>query len=244
MSRLLKAVPLTLALAALSIFATSCASSNHAQMRVINAIPDSGPEDIYVNGLRIASSLPFGGVYPPPATSASYLSVAAGSDTIEGFAPGDKVDPIPPIATIPMNGLSQYTVIAIGLELNESPPLVLTDTNTAPTSEDDVEFRIINVSPSSPTGGVDVYIVPPGTNIADYTPQIFGLSFGQASAYQSVVSLANGYAVIFTPHLSKSILINQPATSQAESITTLVLMDNPGGNNGMSQTPLVLNDLN
>jgi len=28
------------------------------------------------------------------------------------------------------------------------------------------------------------------------------------------------------------------------SITTLVLLDNAGGNNGMSPTPLVLNDLN
>jgi hypothetical protein len=121
--------------------------------------------------------------------------------------------------------------------------LVLTDNNTVPTSGN-VEFRIINASPNSPAGGVDVYIVPPGTDITDYTPQISALGYGQRSIYQSVPFLSSGYAVIVTAYLKKTALISQPFTSQSESITTVVLVDNQGGNNGMSQTPLVLNDLN
>jgi hypothetical protein len=35
-----------------------------------------------------------------------------------------------------------------------------------------------------------------------------------------------------------------PLTPQAQSITTVVLVDNLGGLNGMSQTPLILHDLN
>ena len=50
MSRWLKAVPLTLALAALIIFATSCSSSAPAQIRFVNAIQDADPLDINVTG--------------------------------------------------------------------------------------------------------------------------------------------------------------------------------------------------
>ncbi len=48
-----------------------------------------------------------------------------------------------------------------------------TDNNTAPTAGD-VEFRVINASPSSPGGLVDVYIVPPGTDIGGLAPTDFG----------------------------------------------------------------------
>ena len=245
MSRFLKALTLALALAALSIFTTSCGvTSGTAQVRVINAIPDSKPEDIYVNGTRIASSLPFGGVYPAPTTPVTYQPVFSGNATIQGFAPGDTTNPISPIGTLSLNGSTQYTVVAFGLELNYSPPLLLTDNNMAPTSGN-VEFRIVNASLSSPVGGVDVYIVPPAdTDLTNFTPQISGLGNGQASAYQSLNFISSGYAVIVTANLSKTALIKQPPTSQSGSITTLVLVDNPGGNNGMSQTPLVLQDLN
>jgi Domain of unknown function (DUF4397) len=242
MSRSLKALPLTLALAALSIFAIGCASSNQAQIRVINAIPDSGPVDVYVNGTKIITNLPFNTVQPAT-TPASYLAVISGSDTMQSFPPGDTINPISPSGVLSLNGSTQYTVVGVGLELNESAPLLLTDDNTVPTSGN-VEFRIVNASLSSPTGGVDVYIVPPGTDITKFTPQISGLGNGQASAYQSLDFITSGYAVIVTANLSKKALITQPPTSQSGSITALVLVDNLGGNNGMSQTPLVLHDLN
>jgi len=245
MCRSLKDLPLALALAALSIFTTGCGStSSTAQIRVINAIPDSGPVDIHVNGTRIVSSLQFGGVYPTPTTPATYQPVFSGNATIQGFAPGDTINPISPIGTLSLNGSTQYTVVAVGLELNDSPPLLLTDDNTAPTSGN-VEFRIVNASLSSPAGGVDVYIVPPAdTDLTNFAPQISGLGNGQASAYQSLNFITGGYAVIVTANGSKTALIKQPSASQSGSITTLVLVDNLGGNNGMSQTPLVLQDLN
>jgi hypothetical protein len=245
MFRSLKALPLTLALAALSIFTTSCGSSGQAQIRLINAIPDGQPVDVYVNGTRIVQSFSFGGVYPPPTTPASYVKVTSGSATMQSFLPGDTINPVPPMGTMPLNGSTQYTVVAIGLELNESPPLLITDNNTVPASGN-VEFRIINASVNSPAGGVDVYIVPPGTDITNYTAQIRSLSYTQASDYPSgtVAFAANGYAVIVTASGQKKALIPQPSTPKAGSITTLVLVDNAGGNNGMSQTPLVLNDVN
>jgi hypothetical protein len=247
MLRTLKTLPLTLALAAVSVVTTSCGSTNRAQVRVINAIPDSGPTDIWVSGTRVASSLPFGAVFPTPAATATYLGVASGLDTIEGFEPGDTTGPISPIGTATLNGSTEYTVVAVGLELNDSPPLVLTDDNLAPTAGN-LEFRIVNASLSSPSNGVDVYIVPPGTNITNYTPQITALGSGQGSGYQPVPFIAGGYEVVVTANLKKIPLIPaQPSAAPSGSITTMVLIDNPtlnGGNNGMSQTPLVLNDVN
>src|SRR5271156_3787404 len=246
MSRTLKALPLILAVAALGVIVASCGTANQAQVRVINAIPDSGPTDIWFNGTRKVSSMQFGQVFPTPAANATYFSIASGSNLIQGFEPGDSTDPISPIGTVLLNGTINYTVLAVGLEADASPPLVLIDDNIAPTSNN-LEYRIINVSPSSPLTGVDVYIVPPGTNITTYTPQISALGNGQGSAYQSVPFIAGGYAVIVTQSAKKTALLTQLSAARAGSITTMVLLDNPsptGTQNGMSQTPLVLSDLN
>jgi Domain of unknown function (DUF4397) len=241
MSRLSQVLPVALALIALSILTASCGSTiNLAQVRFINAIPDGQPVDIVVNGARIISSLAFDTVQPNT-TPASYVPVNSGRDTIQGFAPGDTINPIAPIGTVQLNGSTQYTLIAVGLELNESPPLVLIDNNTAPTSGN-LEFRIVNVSLSAPPNGVDVYFVPPGTNINQYTPQISRLGYGQASPYQSLPAIAGGYEVIVTANGGKTALIT-PSAAPAGSITTLVIVDNVPGNNGISNTLLALNDL-
>jgi hypothetical protein len=232
-----------LAFAALSVITTSCGSTiNVAQVRVVNAIPDSQPTDIVVNGGRIVPSLAFDTVRPNT-TPASYFQVQSGTDRIQGFAPGDTTNPISPIGTVLLNGSTQYTLIAVGLELTESAPLVLVDNNTVPTSGN-VEFRVVNVSLSSPQNGVDVYFVPPGTDITQFTPQISALSNGQSSPYQSLSFIAGGYDMIVTANGGKTPLISQPCGAQSGSIATMVLVDNAPGNNGMSTTPLVLNDLN
>jgi hypothetical protein len=242
MARWLKALSLTLALAALNLITTSCSSGyGGAQIRMVNAIPDSPPVDVYVNGTKVFTNLSFGAAQPNT-TPARYLSAATGTTTFQGYATGNITNPIAPEGMVSFVGSTQYTVIAVGLELNNAAPIAFADNNTVPTA-DNVEYRIINVSPSSPAAGLDVYFVPPGTDITTYTPQITVLGNGQASQYQSLPVLNSGYAIIMTAHLSKTALITQLSTAPAESITTLVILDNPGGNNGMSTAPLILNDL-
>jgi|SRR5580658_1326495 hypothetical protein len=242
MFRTSTALPITLALAALSLVTTSCGSTDRAQIRIINAIPDSGPTDIWINGERILQDLEFGMV-EPNTSPATYMAVASGVDTIQGFAPGDSTNPISPVGTVNLNGSTEYTVVAVGFEFNDEPPLILTDAKTAPASGN-LEFRIVNASLNSPAGGVDVYIVPPGTDITSYAPQISALGEGQGSAYQSVPPIAGGYALIVTAKAQKTALLTQLSTAPSGSITTMILLDNAGGNNGMSQTPLVLDDMN
>jgi hypothetical protein len=240
MSRSLKAR--TLALAALSIFTASCASTYQTQVRVINALSDAPALDVYINTTQITAGLGFTQVQPAPPT---YRGAPSGNDTIAVFNAGSTVNPILEITgdNAILNGSTQYTVILDGFY--ESPTAVaITDNNAVPTSNM-VEYRIINAAPDSPTGGVDVYIVPPGADITQYTPQITALFNGQGSLYQSLPFVAAGYAVIVTAPGGKTALVNQPSNRPAGSITTMVLVNNLGGiNGGMSRTPVVLNDVN
>jgi hypothetical protein len=242
MFRLLKALPLTLALAALSFFAASCGSGNQAQIRVVDAIPDSPTAglDVDVNGTKITTAaLAFGGVQPTPP---AYTKVASGNVTIQAFDTGTTTNPIFGTngVTANLSGSSQYTIVLAGF-LNGPAVLQKTDNNSAPTSGN-VEFRIIHASPSSP-GTVDVYIVTPGTNINTVNPPtIQNLVYQQASSpYTSVA--AGTYSVIVTMSGSKIPFITQDFPLPTPGmIRTLVLVDNTGGGNPPSW--LELNDLN
>ncbi len=244
MSRSLHALPVVLAVAALSILMTSCAPTvtNLAQIRLINAMPDSQSVDIYFNGLKVVSSLSFGGVYPKPATPVAYDSVKSGFIAVEGFASGTTVNPISPVGTIHLNGSTNYTVVAVGLELSEAPPIAIEDNDTVPTAGT-LEYRMINASLNSPPTGLDVYVVPPGTNLTKFAPQLNALDYAQSNTVQ-VPAVSGGYSVLVTINGSKTPIITQLSTAPAGSITTIVILDNSGGTSGISETPLVLNDLN
>jgi hypothetical protein len=244
-SCLSKLLAATLALA--TTIMVSCGSNSTsnslAQVRVVNAIADGTTLDVAVNGAKIVTGLPFDAIQPAT-TPASYLNVGAGNVSVQGFSTGSTVNPIAPIGTVTLAANTQYTMVAVGPELNEAPPLLLADNNTPPMGTN-VEFRFINVSPGSPVGGVDIYIVAPSvTDLTNYTPQVSALTNASASAYQSLPFLTGGYNVIFTQAGFKTALMTQSATANASSITTMVIVDNIGGLNGMSTIPLVLNDLN
>ncbi len=248
MFRLLKALPLTLALAALTFFSASCGSSSQSQIRLVNAIPDGPALDIDVNTTKVFTNIAFGGVQPTPP---AYTKVASGSVTIQAFDTGTTTNPI--FGTngvkVGLSGSSQYTIVLAGFlngtGNNALAALQKTDNNSAPTSGN-VEFRIIHASPSaSPNApfAVDVYIVPPGTDITQVNPPtIQGLVYQQASSPYTSVPAAT-YSVIVTTSGSKTPLISpQDYTLVAGQIRTLVLVDNVGGGNPPSW--LELNDLN
>jgi hypothetical protein len=242
----------TLAVVALSMLTISCSQTNLTEVRVINAISDGPGLDVYLNGSKSFTDMPFLQVNPTPPTYASFYS---GQDTFEAFQTGTTTNPLYQHngignsgqgtggAIINLDGSTQYTVIMDGLYAG--PSLAVIKDNNAVPFENQEEFRVINASPGSPTNGVDVYIVPPNTeDLTNYTPQINGLENGQGSTYQNLAYVSSGYAVMVTTNGSKKALITQLLTPQAQSITTLVLVDALGGLNGMSQTPLILHDLN
>src|ERR1035438_10081017 len=168
MPRRFKILPFALAIVVLGIFAASCGSGN-TKYQLVSAIADTptGGFDITLNGSAMFSGVGFQMAEPSPT---SYKGISSGSDTLEVFLAGQTANPIINSALNLSSG-NQYTVIMMGEysergTTNQFAPAVqpFTDDNTAPTSGNG-KFRIINASPSAPSGSPDIYIVPPGTDI-------------------------------------------------------------------------------
>ncbi|MGA2979723.1 MAG: DUF4397 domain-containing protein [Terriglobales bacterium] len=249
MSRLLKALPLALSIAALIVFAAFAAScgSSSAQARFVNAISQAGSLDIDINGTKQFSSV---GVNA--ASASTYIGVPSGSDTIEGFQAGGTTVAFAS-QTVSLNSGSSYTLVATGFLNGSIAPTVLNpvDNNTEPPNGS-VSFRVIHASPDGQTP-VDVYILP--------YPVTCDLGAGQCSAavtslaYQSVSTYATqnynsgggGFQMFVTVHGSTTPLFNfgpfSVGSSSVGSIRTIVLTDNSSGN-GFSDSPIVLDDLN
>jgi Domain of unknown function (DUF4397) len=256
MSRLLKALPLTLALAALSIFAASCGSNTPAQVRFVQVIQDASPLDIYVSGTGLTSTeeftdMGFLGVQP---NQPGYISLPSGTDTIEAFLTGTTTEVFSDTAS--WGSAAHYTVIATGL--SQIPPVgsdvvLLSVPDNIPTpASGDVEFRVIHASPSGPNGipgPVDVYIeLNPNTG-PELPITIQGLAYTQASNYVSFTLNPNndtnppGYTVYVTPSGSMQPIISETINpGVAGAARTLVLTDVQGGK-AMSSTFLELSDL-
>jgi len=239
MSRL-KFLPLLAALAAVSTFGTSCGSSN-TKLRIVQAIPDvpsQQPLDIYIDGSKAATSVGFEGLFP----SSGYHSTSGGSRHVQVYLAGQTTNPYLD-ATVSLSNGTEYTQVLTGSVTSQTvvAPL-LTDNNTKPSNSGDFELRVIHAAPTWNNffGGMDVYVVAPGTNISTVSPTMTNVTFKSASGYQPAA--AGTYEVIMTPVGSKSNDIDVTYTFTAGQIRTLVVVDAAGG--GFSGTPLELNDLN
>src|ERR1019366_1352868 len=93
MSRCFKALPLALALAALSIVTVSCGSSSNvpAQVRFVNAIQDTAQYgtalDIDVAGTKEFTDVPFPGFQP----SSGYTKIVSGGSALQGIQTGTTI---------------------------------------------------------------------------------------------------------------------------------------------------------
>ena len=235
MSRLLKALPLALALAVLTIFAASCGSNAPAQVRFVHAIQDANALDIDVSGPNVTSKqeftdISFLGVQP---NQPGYTSMPSGSDKVEGFL----TDTTTGVFSYSVNwgAGTQYTVIATGFSLTGANGVVLLsipdNIPTPPTG--DVEFRVIHASPSGP-GTVDVYIELNPSSGPGLPITIKGLAYTQASNYVSFAFNPNndtvppGYTVYVTASGSTQppFFISEPIyPANAGAVRTLVLTD-------------------
>ena len=255
MSRLLKALPLTLALAALTIFAASCGSSTPAQVRFVNAIQDTAQYgtalDIDVNGTEEFPNISLFGFLP----LSGYTSVPSGSGTIEGLETGTTTEVFS--SNISLNAGTQYTLVATGFATSTSKVAIIsaTDKNAAPASGN-VEFRIINASPSGPNGipgAVDIYMVPVGSNtgLTSATLIVSKLAYRSTSSYVTLPynpNLVNGfnYTMSVTATGSTTPIFSQDLSagnSTVGAIRTLVLTDQQNIDQ-LNQLAIVLNDLN
>jgi hypothetical protein len=258
--RFLKALSLALASAALILITASCGSSS-AKARFVNAIADSNDYqnqglDIYFGNSKGFSNVAFGAP-----SGSTYVSVPSGDQTVAAYLSGQPTTSTPVFSHpgVNLGSGSLYTLVATGSAAGNGSNVVIlnpTDNNTAP-ANGNVNFRIVNASPSGPVGGgstPDVYIVPnPAGNLpASCDSANFCV---QALAYQSTSSYitlpinteGNGWQLVITqtgirqPLFSST--INGFGSSAEGAICTIVLTDEDNGSQ-MSSVPILLNDLN
>jgi hypothetical protein len=230
--KLLRGLPLGAALICLgAAFLTVGCGSGHARFRFVQAstaVPNNA--DLRVDGKTVQSAIGFG-------QTATYRSSSSGSHKFELFATGTTTNPYVS-ATVSL-GSGDTTVISENpfASINLSP---YKDDNTAPTTGN-AKLRIIHASPTAQS--IDVYVVPSGTPIAGFNPQITGLTYPNASNTYLSLSAAS-YDVSMTVSGTQNIVNNLTGTYAltAGQIRTIVVLDAPNGGGPYQQ--LLLNDLN
>jgi hypothetical protein len=247
MSRLSTALPVTLALAASIVFATSCGSSGATHARFVHAIQDSAAIDIDVNGTVKFPDVSFLGVSP---SQPGYTTVPGDGVTIAGLVAGTTTPVFSDTATLSTGG--QYTLVATGFSqggTNGSNVVLISasDNNGAPPSGD-VKFRVIHASPSGP-GSVDVYVLLNPATVPTGTPTVSALAYEQASTYVALPNNPNndtnppGFTVFVTASGSLVPIITEAINPATGAIRTLVLTDVQNGTT-MNTSFLELSDLN
>ena len=189
--------------------------SDHAQTRFVHASPDTGPQDILVDGKTVVTALGFGSVSP----ATGYLTVTGGTRRVETRDTGTTTDRIN--SSVGFGSGKAYTVIASGLKASIAA-ILLTDDHAAPPTGN-FKLRVVHVAPDL-SSTLDFYIVPTGTDITGISPTVASLGYGQASAYQSMT--AGSTDVVVTEAGSKTSKILQSYNLTAGQNRTLLLIDN------------------
>jgi hypothetical protein len=179
------------ALFALAIVPAAFAQGN-AKVRVVHASPDAPAVDVFVNGNKALSNVPF-------FTASSYLDLPGGSYDIKVTAAGDESKAVIDAKGVTIEGGKAYTIAAVG-KLAEIKPAVLADNLAAPASGK-AKVRVIHASPDAPA--VDVKVKGGATLISN-------LAFPNASNYLEVD--AGSYDLQVTPAGASDVVIDLPGT--------------------------------
>ncbi|HEX6106561.1 MAG TPA: DUF4397 domain-containing protein [Gemmatimonadales bacterium] len=198
------------------------------RVRVVHLSPDAPNVDVLVDGLIVASDVPY-------LLASDYLELEAGAHAIEIRPTGSSTTVLEQNVTV-ADG-SDYTVLAGG-ELSAITLDVLEDDNALPASGS-AKVRLIHAAPSA--GLVDIYVTAPGADLGAQFPSLVGIDFGDVSPYIEVP--AGDYQVRVTPTGALDVVIDTGTLPLGSGqIRTGIAVDAPGG--GAPYDALILEDLN
>lgn len=198
-----------------------------ARVRVIHASPDAPAVQVIANnnfGTPLVPSLAFPNVTP-------FVSVPAATYNVKVTPVGNN-GVIAINADLPLAAGREYSVYAVG-RLASIAPLVLNDDRRRVATQ--ARVRILHASPSA--GPVDLYVLAPGTALANATPAFTNVAFKADTGY---VSLSQGtYEVSVTPTGSKTAAIGPVAITVVNNgVYTVAARDAAGGGLPLSVIPL------
>jgi hypothetical protein len=210
MHRIHRLVGLLAALTMLTALAVPVAAADdNARVRVVHASPDAPNVDIWVDGDRVLSDVPFTAI-------SDYLSLPGGTYNIQVTATGDTAPVIE--ADLTFEAGMGYTVAAIGM-LSEIGATVLTDDLAI--ADGMSKLRVFHASPSAPAS-VDVAVT-------DGPVLVEGLSYPEATGYLTVE--AGTYALEIRSAGEAEAALTLSATLAANTNYTAFAMD--GGDAGV-----------
>jgi hypothetical protein len=154
------------ALALVGAFAGTAAAADNAWVRVVHASPDAPNVDIWLDGTKVLTDVPFTAV-------SDYLEVPAGDHNVQVTATGDTSPVIDANVTVAAG--SAYTIAATGM-LADIAPVVLTDDVVTVAGQS--KLRVFHASPSAPAS-VDIAVT-------DGPVLVEGLAYGEATGYLTV----------------------------------------------------------
>jgi LPXTG-motif cell wall-anchored protein len=180
------------ALMALALAPTTFAQAGTAKVRVIHASPDAPAVDVFVNGTKALTNVPF-------FTASDYLDLPAGSYRVQVAPTGQPASAAVIDATATIEAGKAYTIAATG-PVASITPTVIVDDLSAPAGGN-AKIRVYHFSPDAPA----VDVKPAGGNAL-----VSGLAFPQASDYLEVP--AGSYDLQVTPTGASAVVIDLPAT--------------------------------
>jgi hypothetical protein len=189
-----------------------------AQVRVVDASPDTPGIDIYQGADGVAYNLGFG-------TITSYVPIPPGTYSISAATAGTRQ--VLSLAKPTFAAASQYTVL-IGNTAGSLQQLTLKDQNQ-PAPSGQVALRFI--AQATRVGPVDIYLVPAGHLLTTTSPILTNLRFGDNTSYQNVP--IGTYTLVMLPTGTVPTGATAPSytgtqiTYTSTAVHTIILIDKP-----------------
>jgi hypothetical protein len=206
-------------LAAVGLSGCQGITMNSAQLRVVDASPDSGVIDSYQNSSALAYNLGFG-------TMTSYIPMSPGVYNLAAEKAGTRQILASSTETLAAN--KQYTEI-IGAGLANMQQTLFLD-ESAPAAADRIAVRVINETTRA--GAVDIYLVPMASTVSKVmstSPLAVNLGVGANSGYIDLPEGTYAIDVVPTGTLLASSTVTLLSGAQVDyasgAVRTVVLID-------------------
>jgi hypothetical protein len=204
-----------------------------AMLRIANLIPDAGgPLNVTLDGNTFVSGVNFEGL-------TQYQQINSGTRAIQVSVAGGASNIIS--TTLSFTGTLNYTLVTYG-PVAEPTSLLVADSTISiiDPGAGNFNFRVINAA--NGVAAVDVYVTPPGANLAAAAPTLAGVALGSASGFVTLpagnvevrVTAAGTKEVIydsvprsFSEHAQVEAIVYTRTSSKLVGVTVLNI-DNTG----------------
>jgi hypothetical protein len=192
---------------------------SNPQARFIHAIPLGPNLDYYLNAQANSTNVQYKGV-------TRYRTVGSGSQTASYNVAGSGTS----VASQQFNAANGHHYTTIAVPGSSSDIAVIDDPYAKGLLSDKARVRGFNASANAQN--VDIYVVPPGTDITNQSPTVSGVAYKNASpaSGQDSVYLSGGsYQVIVTNAGTKTAILKSATVNLANNADWLLVTIPSGG---------------